>query len=131
MTHFLRRHGGLLAMVAIVLIFWALLPETFMTAQNLLNISQQIAIVLVVAIVMTVVMVLGDFDLSVGAMASLAGVFAAVLFTLGVPIWAALLATLALHPRHEHRGGWPHKLGAGGWWGRKYYVLSSPGWAPH
>ncbi|MCX7302557.1 MAG: ABC transporter permease [Rhodobacterales bacterium] len=96
MTHILRRHGGLLGMVAIVLIFWALLPETFMTAQNWLNISQQIAMLLVVAAVMTVVMVMGDFDLSVGAMASLAGVLAAVLFTLGVPVWAALLAALAV-----------------------------------
>jgi ribose transport system permease protein len=96
MTRTLRRHGGLLGMVAIVLIFWALLPETFMTAQNWLNISQQIAMLLVIAATMTVVMVMGDFDLSVGAMASLAGVFAAVLFTLNVPVWAALLAALAL-----------------------------------
>ena len=38
----------------------------------------------VVAASMTIVMVMGDFDLSVGSMASLAGVVAALLFTLGL-----------------------------------------------
>jgi len=44
----------------------------------------------VVAAGMTVVMVMGDFDLSVGSMASLAGIVVAILFTLGMPIWAAV-----------------------------------------
>jgi ribose transport system permease protein len=47
-----------------------------------------------VAVTMTVVMVMGDFDLSVGAMASLAGVIAAILFTQDWPIVAALGAAL-------------------------------------
>ncbi len=92
---FLKRHGGLLGMVAIILIFWVLLPETFMTAQNWLNISQQVSMLLVVAATMTVVMAMGDFDLSVGAMASLSGIVAATLFTQGWPIAAALAAALA------------------------------------
>jgi ribose transport system permease protein len=96
MTGFLRRHGGLIGMAAIVVIFWVLLPGTFMTAQNWLNISQQIAMLLVVAAVMTVVMVMGDFDLSVGAMASLAGVVAGVLFVQGWPIAGAVGAALAV-----------------------------------
>jgi ribose transport system permease protein len=40
----------------------------------------------VVAFTMTVVMSMGDFDLSVGAMASLAGVVAATLFVAGWPV---------------------------------------------
>jgi ribose transport system permease protein len=48
----------------------------------------------VVAVTMTVVMVMGDFDLSVGAMASLAGVIAAILFTQDWPIAAAITAAL-------------------------------------
>src|SRR5262245_30016654 len=52
----------------------------------------------VVAATMTIVMVMGDFDLSVGSMASLAGVIAAVLFTQGYgvapAVGAALLAGL-------------------------------------
>ena len=96
MMSLLRRAGPVAGMVLIVLGFWIALPGTFMTAQNWLNISQQVAMLMVAAATMTVVMAMGDFDLSVGAMASLAGVVAAVLFVAGWPVWAALVAALAV-----------------------------------
>lgn len=92
----LKRHGGLIGMAAIILTFWVLLPDTFMTAQNWLNISQQVSMLLVVAATMTVVMAMGDFDLSVGAMASLSGIVAATLFTAGWPVPAALAVALTV-----------------------------------
>ena len=79
MVRFLRHYGTLMGMAAIVLVFWALLPDTFMTTRNWLNITQQVSMLTVVAVAMTVVMVVGDFDLSVGSMASLSGIVAAVL----------------------------------------------------
>jgi ribose transport system permease protein len=66
MVRFLRHYGTLIGMAAIVLVFWALLPDTFMTARNWLNITQQVSMLTVAAVAMTVVMVVGDFDLSVG-----------------------------------------------------------------
>ena len=51
-----------------------------MTGRNLMNIMQQVSMLAVVAFAMTVVMAMGDFDLSVGSMASLAGIVAAVTF---------------------------------------------------
>ena len=72
----------------------AQLPDTFLTARNLINISQQLSMLAVVAATMTIVMVMNDFDLSVGSMASLAGVVAAVLFAAGFPVWVGLLAAL-------------------------------------
>ena len=96
MARFLRHYGTLIGMAAIVIFFWVMLPGTFMTARNWLNITQQISMLTVVAVSMTVVMVIGDFDLSVGSMASLAGVFAAVLFTQGWPVPLALIAALTL-----------------------------------
>lgn len=92
----LRRFGALAGMLAIVTFFWWNLPDTFMTARNWLNISQQISMLAVIAVTMTVVMVMGDFDLSVGSMASLAGVVAAALFVQGWPVPAALAAALAV-----------------------------------
>ncbi|MFN5998647.1 MAG: ABC transporter permease [Paracoccaceae bacterium] len=96
MASFLRHYGSLIGMAAIVLFFWIALPDTFMTLRNWLNISQQLSMLIVVAVTMTVVMVMGDFDLSVGAMASLSGVVAAVLFTQGLPVPVALAAALAV-----------------------------------
>lgn len=94
MAALLKRYGSLLGMASIILFFWIALPDTFMTARNWLNISQQLSMLTVVAVTMTVVMVMGDFDLSVGAMASLAGVIAAILFTQDWPIAAAITAAL-------------------------------------
>jgi ribose transport system permease protein len=90
MLTLLRRYGTLLGFVLIVLFFWARLPDTFMTPRNWLNITQQLSMLMVVAAGMTVVMVMGDFDLSVGSMASLAGIVAAMLFAAGYPISAAI-----------------------------------------
>lgn len=96
MTRTIRQFGGLLGMAAIVVFFAVSLPDTFLTARNLLNISQQISMLAVIAATMTVVMVMGDFDLSVGAMASLSGVVAAVLFMQGFSIPVAVTAALAV-----------------------------------
>jgi ribose transport system permease protein len=73
-----RRYGTLACFLALTVLFWALLPETFITVRNLSNILQQMSMLAVVAFAMTLVMAMSDFDLSVGSMASLAGVVAAV-----------------------------------------------------
>lgn len=91
----LKSFGTLVCFVGLVIFFWIMLPGTFMTGRNLINISQQMSMLAVTAFAMTAVMAMGDFDLSVGSMASLAGVIAAVIFqtTGSVPlgIAAALL----------------------------------------
>lgn len=92
----LRQSGTLLALVAMIVLFTALRPETFLTAKNLLNITQQISMLAVVAFAMTIVMVMGDFDLSVGSMASLAGIVAAVMFMADLPVPLAVAAALAV-----------------------------------
>ena len=96
MATLLRRYGTLIGFVAILVFFWLSLPETFMTGRNWLNISQQVSMLTVVAASMTIVMVMGDFDLSVGSMASLAGIIVALLFTFGFPVWAAVAIALAV-----------------------------------
>ena len=90
MPDLLRRYGTLIGFALILVVFWVNLPETFMTARNWLNITQQLSMLMVVAAGMTIVMVMGDFDLSVGSMASLAGIVAALLMASGMPVWAAV-----------------------------------------
>lgn len=96
MMRVIRRFGGLFGMLAVVAFFAINLPDTFLTLRNWLNISQQISMLAVVAAAMTVVMVMGDFDLSVGSMASLSGVVAATLFVQDWSIPSALAAALAV-----------------------------------
>jgi ribose transport system permease protein len=96
---FVRRNGTLIGVALVVVWFWLRLPSTFLTGRNLLNISQQMSMLAVVASTMTIVMAMGDFDLSVGSMASLAGIVAALVFLSGgstfVAIGVALAAGLA------------------------------------
>lgn len=90
----LRQSGTVIGFVAILLVFAWALPGTFLTPRNLINISQQLSMLAVVAATMTIVMVMTDFDLSVGSMASLAGIVAAVVFAAGYPVWMGLAAAL-------------------------------------
>lgn len=94
MLRTLRKSGTLIGFFAIIIFFSVLLPETFLTPRNLINISQQLAMLAVVAVTMTIVMVMNDFDLSVGSMASLAGIVAATLFAMGFPVWAGIAGAL-------------------------------------
>lgn len=90
----LRRYGTFLGFLLIVTFFGVQRPETFLSARNWLNITQQVSILCVVSFTMTLVMIGGDFDLSVGSMASLAGVLTAVLWQQGVGIPESLLLAL-------------------------------------
>ena len=90
----LRQSGTLLGFLLIICFFTIKLPDTFLTPRNLLNISQQLSMLAVVAATMTIVMVMNDFDLSVGSMASLSGIVAAMIFTADYPVWLGLTAAL-------------------------------------
>lgn len=94
MLTIVRRYGTLIGFALILVVFWVRLPTTFMTLANWTNISQQVSMLLVVAAGMTIVMVMNDFDLSVGSMATLSGIVAGVLFTQGFGIPEALVIAL-------------------------------------
>jgi ribose transport system permease protein len=96
MTSFVRRYGTLIGFAVIFAVFWIDLPDTFVTSRNLLNVSQQVSMLAAVSFTMTVVMAMGDFDLSVGSMASLAGIVVAKLFVAGFSPWLAVPAALAV-----------------------------------
>jgi ribose transport system permease protein len=76
----IQAYGTLACFVGLIVFFSIMLPGTFLTGRNLLNITQQLSMLAVIAFTMTMVMAMQDFDLSVGSMASLSGVVAAVTF---------------------------------------------------
>lgn len=102
----IRTLGTLAGFVAVIATFWVLLPNTFITPRNLLNVSQQISMLAVVAFTMTIVMAMNDFDLSVGSLASLAGIVAAVLFTHEWSISLAVIAALTVGLAGGLLNGW-------------------------
>ena len=96
MVRFIRDYGTLACFLLLVLLFAVLLPGTFLTGRNLFNITQQVSMLAVTAFAMTIVMAIGDYDLSVGSMASLAGIVAAVTFRETDIAVLALLAALVI-----------------------------------
>src|SRR3954466_12666863 len=89
----LRDAGTLFGLVAIVAVF-AVLSPNFLTKPNLLNILQQSSINACVALGMTLVIIAGGIDLSVGPPAAIAAVEAAALMIAGVPIALAIPAAI-------------------------------------
>lgn len=68
----LRPFAGPLALLAVIVFFGALYPNTFLTRTNLVtNIGEVVAFLVIVSAGQTVVMVVGEFDLSVGGLAAL------------------------------------------------------------
>ncbi|HEV7255867.1 MAG TPA: ABC transporter permease [Mesorhizobium sp.] len=89
----LRDAGTLVGLVAIFVVFSVLTPN-FLTEQNLLNILQQSSINACVALGMTLVIIAGGIDLSVGPTAAIAAVAAAALMAAGAPIALAIPVAL-------------------------------------
>src|SRR5262245_21959579 len=95
LRRFLRTSGTLMGFLIVIGFFTIQIPGTFLTLSNWLNISAQVSMLAVVAFAMTIVMVMGDFDLSVGSMASLAGIVAAMLFRSEQPVLVGVMVALA------------------------------------
>lgn len=78
-------------------IFFATQTERFMQERNLVNILQQNASTIIVAVGMTLTMLVGGIDLSVGSVAALGGaVSAGLMVNNGLPFELAVLLTLAM-----------------------------------
>ncbi len=93
---FAMRDVGVLVAAVLIAAFFSLITPTFLTAYNLFNILRQTAELGIIAMAMTMLIVAGEFDLSVGAIYAVTGVVAGVLAGRhGVDIWLAAAAGVA------------------------------------
>ena len=92
----LLQGGTVIALIVLIAFFFAMRPDVFLSFTNVRNILYQVSILAIIAAAQTVVMVVGDFDLSVGATSSLAGATSAALMLGGVPVWPAIGAGLVV-----------------------------------
>jgi len=96
-TQRLERYGVLFVWLAVALLFSILLPETFPTWPTVRLIFGTQTVILFATIGLMFSLVVGEFDLSMGSMVGFGGSMLVVLNgTNGWPIWAAVLATLAV-----------------------------------
>jgi len=93
---FFLGNAGMLIGLLILGAFFALLSPAFLTTSNLLNVLRQISINAIIALGMTLVVLTGGIDLSVGSVVAASGSFMVSLMVWGVPMAVALPAGLAL-----------------------------------
>lgn len=88
--------GPLLALIAVYLLFVALRPDTFARAANLVTMARQTVVVGIATVGMTLVIVHGGIDLSVGSSVALTAVVVAKLLQSGhSPLVACLAGVFA------------------------------------
>ncbi|MEY4984168.1 MAG: hypothetical protein RIR62_2434 [Pseudomonadota bacterium] len=96
----LRENGMILALLAIVIFFTAIVGMQgidFLSAQNITNLFLQNSYVIIMALGMLLVIVAGHIDLSVGSVVGFTGAVAAVLtVNMGWPVWAVIPSCLLI-----------------------------------
>ncbi len=91
----LRRYGIIVSLLLLFAIFSIMRPEIFPTTGNLISILKQISLLGILSAGLTVCLVLGDFDLSVAAVATWSGVMVAALLP-QMSMWAAIPLVVAM-----------------------------------
>lgn len=96
-VHYLQQYGLILALLVSIAIFSALRPQAFFSINNASAILTLAAPLAIAALGLTVALVLGEIDLSVGSMIGLGGAFAVCLMSFwGVPWFLAIAASFML-----------------------------------
>ena len=97
---FLRQNLGIIAALLVMCLFLTFFPGTsssFPTQRNLFNVLRQISTNMLLACGMTMVIILGGIDLSVGSIIALTGVFAAgCVSRYGLPIPIAMIVGILI-----------------------------------
>lgn len=93
----LAKYGTLVGMGIMILVFSIAEPTAFPTFSNFRNIVNQAALAAIISGGLTIALIVGEFDLSIGYHASLAGVLVTGLIVrMGVPIVVSIILVLLL-----------------------------------
>jgi len=80
----------------LLIVIFSITTETFLEPRNLLNIVAHISMLMIIATGLTVCMVPGDFDMSIGSVASLSGIFFSSLVVRNFPLIPSILVVLLM-----------------------------------
>jgi len=92
----LLKKYNLLVLLLVFILIASFLSPSFLTVKNFLNLLQQASIPGVVAIGMTLVIIIGGIDLSVGSVAAFAGMICSILLSKNVNFVVAILISLGM-----------------------------------
>lgn len=87
---------GIIVTLLVMIVFFSCFTKSFFTLRNFTNVARQISTVGICAVGMTMVILTGGIDLSVGSVIGLTSAIAAVMMRNECPIILAVLAALAI-----------------------------------
>ncbi|MEZ6132885.1 MAG: ABC transporter permease [Planctomycetaceae bacterium] len=88
-----RQYAGLLTVLAVLVLFFSVRTQNFFQHRTLISIANQIPDLTLVAVGMTLVLVIGGIDLSVGSLIALSsGVLGVLMMDHQWPLWVAAVA---------------------------------------
>ena len=94
-SYFKRNAGILIGLVALCVVI-SFRSDRFLTQDNIMNVLRQISSNMYLACAMTMILIAGGIDLSVGSIVAVPGVTAGTLLNMGVPIPLTILICLVL-----------------------------------
>ena len=93
---FLARYGTIIGLLAMIVAFSLLSPRAFPTAGNFVNVLNQASLAMIIAAGLTVAVIVGELDLSIGFAASLHGILVTGLIVADrLPIAVAIFLVIA------------------------------------
>lgn len=92
---FIKTNATLIALVVLVVVL-SIADDTFLTPRNLSNLARQVTIIGIVGVGMTMVILIGGIDLSVGSVVGLAAIVDTLLMQYGINVWLSILLTLVV-----------------------------------
>jgi ribose/xylose/arabinose/galactoside ABC-type transport system permease subunit len=90
-----QQWGVIFVLIALIIIMGISSP-VFLSARNIKNILQQISTLGIVSLGMTILMISGGIDLSVGSTISVIACVVSKMLKAGVPVWISIITGLAL-----------------------------------
>jgi len=97
MAHVASKYGTIIALLVLILVFSVLKTSLFFTSSNFVNIASDVAIGSIIACGLTIPLVANEFDLSIGYVASFAGVLVTgFMLKQGMSLPLAIVATLGV-----------------------------------
>jgi len=94
---FRARETGIAVVVIVMITFLSLATDTFFTPGNLAVVARQISLSAIIAMGMTLVILMGGIDLSVGAVVSISSVMIGLtMVRAAMPIWLSILIGLLM-----------------------------------
>lgn len=94
-SYFKRNAGILIGLVALCVVI-SFRSDRFLTQDNIMNVLRQISSNMYLACAMTMILIAGGIDLSVGSIVAVTGVTAGTLLNMGVPIPLTIMICLVL-----------------------------------